>query len=135
MKQEQWRHLDRKFACLGITFDEAEFAKPRCLRCSKILYGRAFYCDSCLVNFAPEALEHLKIQEYLCLLCKMILLGVLKKTKEDHAFPNPDPEFKEYILESMIRDYQSTGVPNRIGFKNPDVTNYLRFYLENGVHK
>ena len=131
MIQGRWRDLERKFAPLGVTFEKEEFVQIRCLRCSQILIGgdSAFYCDSCLLTSDEGALEHLKIQEYLCLISKMILLGVLS-SKEDCLLPNIDPEFNEYITECMKRYYE-LGIAKHIGFKNPDAINFFRFYVGN----
>ena len=131
MTQEKWKELEGKFAPLGVTFVKEEFSATRCLRCSAEIIADGFYCDPCLKNSDPGALEYLKIQEAMCLLGKMILLEVSTKT-ENYCSPTLNPEFNEYIKECIQRDYEATGVTRNLGFKNPDAINFFRFFLGNG---
>ena len=131
MTQEKWEALQRKFDPLGVTFEREEFAPVRCLRCAAVLVGWTYYCDSCLRNSDAGALENLKIQEALCLVSKMILLGVATNA-EGYCSPNFAPEFIEYVTECRKRHFEVTGIEKNIGFNNPDVISFLRFYVGNG---
>ena len=129
MNQERFEQLEKKFAPLELTFDLAEIAHVRCLKCSKELDGddgdgNEFYCAPCLLNTDAEVLEDGKVREVLCLYRKMALLGVMT----DKLLPNP--EFGEFIREYKKRDFESTGISKHLGFKNPDMTNFIRFLVE-----
>ena len=132
MTQEKWEALQRKFAPLGATFDEREFAPVRCLRCSAVLVDWTFYCDSCLRNSDAGALEYLKIQEALCLVSKMFLLGVATKTEGGYCSPNFAPEFIDYVMECRKRHFEVTGIEKNLCFKNPDVMSFFRFFVVDG---
>ncbi len=134
MTRERWLELEKKFAPLGVSFNPTEFAYARCLRCAQVVVGLAFFCESCLLRFGEQGLDHLKYQEYLALITKMITLGVLSD-KDDCLLPNFDPEFTEYIRECVERDYGITGIERRAGFRNPDAINFFRFYVGNRVKR
>lgn len=128
MTQERWQELQRKFKPLGVTFNEREFAPVKCLLCSAILDDWIFYCDTCLRITNAGALEWLKAQEAMCLIGKMILLGVSTKT-QGYCSPNLAPEFVAYIGEYLKRDYADTGIARNLCFKNPDVVDFFRFCM------
>ena len=129
MTRKRWEELEKKYAPLGVTFDEKEFATVRCLKCSEVQVcgDSKFYCDPCLLNSDAEVLESVKIYKGLRLFDQMVSLEVMTKTEGKYL---PNHEFGEYLKECMKRNYESTGIEKGIGFKNPDITNYIRFVVD-----